>query len=54
MKTIKLTLIACSIVVYGYSQDGKKYRSARTGQYVTKDNASKHPSTTVSEKTKKK
>jgi hypothetical protein len=52
MKTIKLILIACSIAVYGYSQDGKKYRSAKTGQYIPKENATKHPSKTVSEKIK--
>jgi len=50
MKTIKLVLIGCTIVVNGYSQDGKNYRSAKTGQFVTKGNATKHPSTTVSEK----
>ena len=54
MKAIKLILIGCAIAVNGYSQDGKNYRSAKTGQYVTKQNANKHPSTTVSEKRPKK
>ncbi len=30
------------------------YRSAKTGQYVTKDYAKKHPATTVKETDKKK
>jgi hypothetical protein len=54
MKKLMLIVVAYSLTVYGYSQEDKKYRSAKTGQYVTKTNASKHPSTTVSEKTKMK
>lgn len=33
---------------------GKKYRSAKTGQYVKKSYAEKHPNTTVAETEKKK
>ena len=32
----------------------KKYRSAKTGEYVTKKYADKHPNTTVGETDKKK
>ena len=31
-----------------------KYRSAKTGEYVTKQYAGKHPATTVKETSKKK
>jgi len=29
-----------------------RYRSAKTGRFITKKNAEKHPATTVKEKTK--
>lgn len=32
----------------------ERYRSAESGQYVTKENAEKHPKTTVKETDKKK
>lgn len=52
MKKVVSILIFSMLSFWGYSQNGTKARSAKTGQYVTKDYAKKNSSTTVVEKTK--
>jgi hypothetical protein len=52
MKKITLIILCCFLSVIGFSQSGTKARSAKSGQYVTKDYAKKNPSTTVVERDK--
>ena len=52
----KLIILALGVFAFLFSfsqskQSPTKSRSAKTGQYVKKDYAKKHPATTVNEKT---
>lgn len=51
MKTILLLLLPISVFCQEPKKNGeyKQYRSAKSGQYVTKQKAETHKSTTVSE-----
>ena len=62
MKKIILSIAVCLSTLIVYSQNGKKgstsgstntkVRSAETGRYVKKEEATTHPKTTVTETTK--